>query len=46
MEWILNLLKTYACKGSIAKALPGIIRLKKSAQGFDVVENNQTNNSY
>lgn len=35
-----------AGKGSIAKALPGIIRLKQSAQGFDVVENNQTNNSY
>lgn len=33
-------------KGSIAKASPGIISLKKSTQGFDVVQNNQTNNSY
>lgn len=35
-----------AGKGSIAKALPGVISLKKSTQGFDVVQNNQTNDSY
>lgn len=33
-------------KGSIANASPGIISLKKSTQEFDVVQNNQTNNSY